>query len=216
MPAGAAVDRQRNRGRHLGEPDVADLARRHQVGQRADGVFDRHAPVQPVHVVEVDHLGAEALEARLALRLEMFRTAVEHPLAVAHAHHALAGEEHVLSARTQGNRLALGPRRPVGVALVHAAEADGLDSGMVQSAWFEHGGFASVAGEGGSVCAGSAERQRRSAASVQRVLDCGAHRRASTLVGVLSVSRVASARRSTLPFGSSGRAFSRVKSFGTL
>jgi hypothetical protein len=54
-----AVDR---RGRGLGQPDVQDLSLSHEVGEGADGVLDRGVGVDAVLVVEVDAVGAQALE----------------------------------------------------------------------------------------------------------------------------------------------------------
>jgi hypothetical protein len=45
-------------GGHLGEPEVADLARAHQFGHRADGFLDRHGQVPPVQVIQVNDVGS--------------------------------------------------------------------------------------------------------------------------------------------------------------
>jgi hypothetical protein len=41
---------------------VADLARLDQLGHRPDRLLDRHLPVHPVLVVEVDRVEAQPLE----------------------------------------------------------------------------------------------------------------------------------------------------------
>lgn len=85
-------------GRNLGQADGADLARAHQVAQRAHAVLDRHRFVPAVQVVEVDHVGVEALERFLAGRANGLGAAVDHAhlLAVAlevdAGHAALARE----------------------------------------------------------------------------------------------------------------------------
>ena len=50
-------------GRHLREAEMAHLARRDEFGHRADGLLDRHGQVAPVHVVEVDDVGLQPVEA---------------------------------------------------------------------------------------------------------------------------------------------------------
>jgi hypothetical protein len=52
-------------GAGLGQAEVADLALGEQFGDGADGVLDRRARVDPVLVVQVDVVGAEALEGSL-------------------------------------------------------------------------------------------------------------------------------------------------------
>ncbi len=47
-------------GAGLGQSDVTDLALDDQLGQRADGVLDGRAAVDPVLVVQVDVVGAES------------------------------------------------------------------------------------------------------------------------------------------------------------
>ena len=64
-------------GRRLAEPDVADLALLHQLGQRADGLLDRRVRVHAVLVVEVDVVGAQPLERALERLPDVLRRAVE-------------------------------------------------------------------------------------------------------------------------------------------
>ena len=56
-------------GRDLAQADRPDLAGLDQVGQRADAVFDRHALVPAVQVVEVDDVGLQPRQAVVAVRL---------------------------------------------------------------------------------------------------------------------------------------------------
>ena len=50
-------------GADLGEADVADVAGLHQVGDRADGVLDRHRGIEARRAVDVDVVDAEARQA---------------------------------------------------------------------------------------------------------------------------------------------------------
>ena len=43
------------------QPDVTDIAGAHHVGDRADGVLDRHVRIDPGRPVDVDIIGAEPL-----------------------------------------------------------------------------------------------------------------------------------------------------------
>ena len=61
----------------LGQPDVANLALGHQLGHSADGVLDRSVRVDPVLVVQVDVVGAEALQGALDRGADVGRAAVE-------------------------------------------------------------------------------------------------------------------------------------------
>ena len=54
------------RRRCLGQPEMPRLALLHQLRHRADRVLDRHRRIDAVLVVEVDHLDAQPLQARLA------------------------------------------------------------------------------------------------------------------------------------------------------
>ena len=59
--------------RGLGEPEVPHLALLDELGHRADGVLDRRLGIDPVLVVEVDRVHAEALQRRLAGRADVVR-----------------------------------------------------------------------------------------------------------------------------------------------
>src|SRR5450759_609056 len=73
--------------RGLGQADVADLARLHELGHRTHGLLDRDLLVHTVLVVQVDVLHAEALERGVAGRVHVLRPAVDaHPAAVLAAH----------------------------------------------------------------------------------------------------------------------------------
>ena len=86
-------------GRGLGEPEVAHLAGSHQLGHRADGVLDRRGLVDPVLVVEVDVVDAEALQRRVAGLPHVLRSAGDaEELAVLAAHVAELRREHDLVA----------------------------------------------------------------------------------------------------------------------
>src|SRR5262249_8153602 len=50
----------------LAEAEVADLALRNEPRHGADGVLDRHARIDAVDVIKIDHLDAQPLEACLA------------------------------------------------------------------------------------------------------------------------------------------------------
>src|SRR5215467_9491094 len=53
-------------GAGLAEAEMADLALLDEPRHGADGVLDRHVRVDAMDVIEIDHLDAEPLEARLA------------------------------------------------------------------------------------------------------------------------------------------------------
>ena len=61
----------------LGQSDVADLALAYQVGHRPDGVLDRGVRVDPVLVVQVDVVSAEALQGALDGGADVGRGAVD-------------------------------------------------------------------------------------------------------------------------------------------
>jgi hypothetical protein len=61
----------------LGEAECPHLARRHETGHRADRLLDRHLRIDPVKVVEVDRLDAEAAKRRLACLADVVGAAVQ-------------------------------------------------------------------------------------------------------------------------------------------
>ena len=62
----------------LGQSEVADLALAHQVGHSPDGVLDRSVRVDPMLVVQVDVVSAEALQGALDGGADVRRGAVDH------------------------------------------------------------------------------------------------------------------------------------------
>ena len=62
---------------HLGEADVAHLSLRHQLGQRAHRLLDRHRGVEPVLVVEIDVVRSQPLQRSLDRLAHLRRTAVQ-------------------------------------------------------------------------------------------------------------------------------------------
>ena len=84
-------------GGNFRQADGADFALLHQIGQRADAFFNRDVFIPTVQVVEVDHIGLQALQRGFALLLEGGGAAVDYALAVNAAHAAFAGEENLFS-----------------------------------------------------------------------------------------------------------------------
>jgi hypothetical protein len=119
-----AADRFRPR---LGQTERARLALLDQLLHRADGVLDRHAGVDAMLVVEVDHFDAEALQARLARLHHVFRPPVDALLAVGAFHLAELRHHQRLVApaaleRAPEQRLVVAPAVHVGrVEVVDAA-----------------------------------------------------------------------------------------------
>ena len=89
-------------GPRLGETDRAHLARFHQALHRADGFLDRHFRIDAMLVIDVDHVDAEALQARLAGAQHVGRAAIDVLLAVGALRLAeLGGHHHAIAAPTQ-------------------------------------------------------------------------------------------------------------------
>ena len=81
--------------RSLGETDVANLASLDQAGHGADGLLDRNLRIDPMQVVEIDDIDAEALEARVARPPGVVRRAVNAARrATRVAQYAELGREH--------------------------------------------------------------------------------------------------------------------------
>src|SRR5450830_1053276 len=113
--------------RGLGQADVADLARLHELGHRTHGLLDRDLLVHTVLVVQVDVLHAEALERGVAGRVHVRRPAVDaHPAAVLAAH--------VPELRRQHDRVAPPRDGAPDEALVGEGTVDvrGVDQGHAQ------------------------------------------------------------------------------------
>jgi hypothetical protein len=83
-------------------PDVPDLARPHEVVERAQRLLDRGARVEPVQLPDVDVVGPEAAEARLACRDEVVARAADVVRAVAGAEARLRREEDATAAPGDG------------------------------------------------------------------------------------------------------------------
>ena len=81
-------------GPRLRQAEEAHLALLDQPRHRADGVLDGHVGIDPVLIVEVDHVDAEALEARLAGRLHVLGAPVDRIRAALAAHLAELGRQH--------------------------------------------------------------------------------------------------------------------------
>ena len=83
LQRGDRVDRARaaeRLGRRLAEPEVAHLALLHELGHRADRLLDLRARVHAVQVVEVDVVGAEALQRALDGAPDVLARPVGDPL----------------------------------------------------------------------------------------------------------------------------------------
>src|SRR5258708_4072783 len=90
-----APDRRRS---GLRAAEEAHLARLDESRHRPHGVLDRPLGIAPMLIVEVDHVDAEALEARLARLRHVLRPAVDARRAVGLAHVAeLRGEHRALA-----------------------------------------------------------------------------------------------------------------------
>ena len=84
----------------LGQPDVAHLALRDQLRDRADGVLDRRVRVDAVLVVQIDVVGAEAAQRTLDRGADVGRAAVQVAWAAAGVrdHAELRGQHHLVAA----------------------------------------------------------------------------------------------------------------------
>ena len=64
-------------GKHLREPEVADLPRANELRHRPDGLLDRRRRIGSVQVVEVDAVGCEPGQGLLARPAHVLRAAVQ-------------------------------------------------------------------------------------------------------------------------------------------
>src|SRR5262249_30721350 len=64
-------------GAGLAQAELADLAPLDKPRHGADSVLDRHVRIDPVDIIEIDHLDAEPLEAGLAGDRHIVRLAVD-------------------------------------------------------------------------------------------------------------------------------------------
>jgi len=82
--------------------DCPDLPLLHQIRQRPDAVLDGHVPVLPMEVIEIDHVGLQALQAVAARAPQRLGTTVDHPRArLVPEDPALAGEHDVGAVRLE-------------------------------------------------------------------------------------------------------------------
>ncbi|MNV63163.1 hypothetical protein D3C71_1557430 [compost metagenome] len=70
---------------HLAQPQRTDLALLNQARHRAVGVFDRHVRIHPVQVEHINHVGAQAAQARVAGSLHPFGPGIQAALVRAFA-----------------------------------------------------------------------------------------------------------------------------------
>src|SRR5260370_19078398 len=61
-------------GRRFGETEVADLACFHEFSHRAHGIFDRRIWIDAMLIIEIDNVGAEALQTGFASGADEFGT----------------------------------------------------------------------------------------------------------------------------------------------
>ena len=134
---------------------AADLPLLHQIGERADAVLDRHALVPAVQIVQVDHIGLQALRrlsSQVCFRISGLPSSsrrarnMPHLLAstnsLAPVFERFAEQRFVGAEAVERGRIEKGVaeverlqqhlrrgfrigRRAIGVAQAHAAEADG-------------------------------------------------------------------------------------------
>lgn len=93
-------------GRGLAQAQRAHLALLHQLAHGADRILDRHRWIDAVLVVEVDHVDAQPLEARIARRLHVLRRSIDAVGAAGPLDLAELGGEHDAVAARAGKRLA--------------------------------------------------------------------------------------------------------------
>src|SRR5258705_10154588 len=84
-------------GGDFGKPDGLDLSLSHDVGHGPDAVFDRNPLVPAVEVIEIDHIGLQALEAVLAGLCQNLRPAVDLAQSLRVAEHAAFAREDVVA-----------------------------------------------------------------------------------------------------------------------
>ncbi len=66
-------------GRDLAQAQMLDLALPHQLGHDGDGVLDGDVHITPVHVVEIDRLDVQTLQARLDCLPDVGRVIADDP-----------------------------------------------------------------------------------------------------------------------------------------
>jgi len=80
---------------------VADLALSHHLVERAGGVLERRVGIGPVHLVEVDVVGAEVAQGRLDAPAQRLRARVALQAVVGQQEAALGGDHHLVAAGLQ-------------------------------------------------------------------------------------------------------------------
>ena len=103
---------------------MADFTFAHEVGDRRGDLFDRYGGVDPVLVIEVDHVGAQAAQRPFDRAAYLLRTAVESLLAVLHLNPEFRGHDHLAAYRGEGlaDQLLVGVR-PVDLGRVEEGDA---------------------------------------------------------------------------------------------
>ena len=83
-------------------PDVADLALADEIGEGAEGLLDIGVRAGPVHLVEVDVVGAQPAQRVLDLAHDPAAGPAAVVGLVAHRHEELGGQDDVVAAALQG------------------------------------------------------------------------------------------------------------------
>ena len=102
-------------GRRLGDAEVADLAGRDELAHRPERLLDRDGRVGPMEVVEVDPVGAEATERRVARGPHVVGAPIGGSDAVADDDAELGREHHLVAVAGDG----LADQLLVGAQAVH-------------------------------------------------------------------------------------------------
>nr|BFE73389.1 hypothetical protein GCM10020092_066900 [Actinoplanes digitatis] len=114
-------------GRALGQPEVRDLARRHQLGDGARDLLDGHGGVDPVLVEEVDPVGAQPPQRRVGDPADVLGTAVHAVRAAAADVEAeLGGDDDPVAQRLEG----LADQLLVDVGAVDLGGVEERDAGL--------------------------------------------------------------------------------------
>src|SRR6202521_1860935 len=110
----------------IGDADVADLPLALELDERAYGIIERHARVGTVQLVEINPVGAQALEARLAGGAQMRWPAVPTPLARPRPRQAALGrnDQPVAIGRQRFGDQLLADPGTVGIGCVDEADAE--------------------------------------------------------------------------------------------